>query len=230
SLWLFTQFYGIPYSEAFKRIDYILKVVGLEDKANVKLHDLSSGMRQKVNFARGFLNNPRILFLDEPTIGLDVHTARGVRSFVREWMEEDPERTVLLTTHDMHEAEQLCDRVAIIHLGRIIACDTTENLKKLIPGRISLELKIKPADGKLPSWNDIPGINMLEEQRDETEIKYRFFLNDESGVHQVMNTLISSDARILNLKKQEPDLEDVFISLTGATLKDDIIIPGRPDE
>ncbi|MCL5037716.1 MAG: ABC transporter ATP-binding protein [Chloroflexi bacterium] len=221
SLWLFTQFYGIPYNEAFKRIDYLLKVVGLEDRANVKLHDLSTGMRQKVNFARGFLNNPSVLFLDEPTLGLDVHIARGVRTFIKEWMKEEEGRTILLTTHYLQEAEQLCDRVAIISDGKIIACDTPDGLKKLIPGRIRLELVIQPVNGRTPSWNDITGLNLIEEKEADNEILFRFLLNDEGIVHHIMNRLVNSEARILSLKKHEPDLEDVFVAITGKKLCDD---------
>ncbi|HAZ27450.1 TPA: ABC transporter, partial [Candidatus Acetothermia bacterium] len=84
--------------------------------------------RQKMNFARGFLTDPEVLFLDEPTIGLDVQTARTLRAYIREWVDRHPDRTILLTTHYMYEADELCDRVAIIDQGKVLACDRPATL------------------------------------------------------------------------------------------------------
>jgi ABC-2 type transport system ATP-binding protein len=99
NLWLFSQLYGVPRKEARTRIDRMLSAVGLADKANTRISHLSTGLRQKMNFCRGFITHPRVLFLDEPTLGLDVTAARTVRDFIREWMAEVPGRTMLLTTH-----------------------------------------------------------------------------------------------------------------------------------
>ena len=88
----------------------MLDVVGLTDKAKSRISHLSTGQRQKMNFCRGFITDPKILFLDEPTLGLDVTSARAIRAFIQEWMKERPERTILLTTHYMAEADELCDR------------------------------------------------------------------------------------------------------------------------
>src|SRR5947208_14563689 len=101
----------------------------MSDRAHTRVSHLSTGLRQKMNFCRGFVTNPKILFLDEPTLGLDVSAARTIRQFVREWMQERPERTLVLTTHYMMEADELCDRVAVIHRGRVLACDTPPALK-----------------------------------------------------------------------------------------------------
>ena len=117
NLWLFSQLYGVPRKEARQRIDTLLAAVGLTEKADTRISHLSTGLRQKMNFCRGFVTGPKVLFLDEPTLGLDVTAARTIRRFVRDWMGERPERTLLLTTHYMMEADELCDRVAIIHRG-----------------------------------------------------------------------------------------------------------------
>lgn len=130
NLWMFTQFYGIPSKQANARIMELLKIVGLEDRANTKSSNLSTGLRQKMNIVRGFMTDPTVLFLDEPTLGLDVSAARDVRRFVRQWVDNDPTRTLLLTTHYMVEAEEMCDRVAIINQGKILACDTPKTLSK----------------------------------------------------------------------------------------------------
>ncbi len=131
-LWLFSQLYGIPTSVARERIEDMLGVLGLKEAADEKISTLSTGMRQKMNLIRGFVCDPKILFLDEPTLGLDVQVAREVRTIVRDWLARSPEKTTLLTTHYMAEAEALCDRVAIIDNGRVIACDSPENLKQLL--------------------------------------------------------------------------------------------------
>src|SRR5205085_2152567 len=117
NLWLFSQLYGVARKEASYRIDRLLAAVGLAEWADTRISHLSTGLRQKMNFCRGFVTNPRILFLDEPTLGLDVTAARTVRKFVRNWMDERPGRTMVLTTHYLAEAEELCDRVAIVHRG-----------------------------------------------------------------------------------------------------------------
>ncbi len=129
-LWMFAQFYGVPSREAHRRIDELLAVVDLSDQANQKVYALSTGMRQRVNLCRALVSNPEILFLDEPTVGLDVEAARAVRNYVRAWICQNPQRTVLLTTHYMLEADELCDRVAIIDHGQVVAQGTTRDLKR----------------------------------------------------------------------------------------------------
>ena len=132
NLWLFSQLYGMPTKIANNRIDALLEVLELEHKKNSKVRTLSTGLRQKANMIRGFMTDPALIFLDEPTLGLDVNASRLTRDFIKGWMKAKPDRTVLLTTHYMMEAEELCDRVAIINDGKVLACDTPANLKKLI--------------------------------------------------------------------------------------------------
>ena len=152
SLWLFSQFHGVPSREALRRIDEALEIVGLADSAHTRINKLSTGMRQKMNFVRGFLNDPTVLFLDEPTLGLDVETARVLRDYLRRWMKEKPGRTILLTTHYMAEADELCDRLAIIDGGRILTCDTPANLKRTMQDEVVLKMEISPA---LPASGDL---------------------------------------------------------------------------
>src|SRR5574341_234391 len=103
-LWMFSQFYGMPSGPALARIDELLKVVGLFEERTRRVSALSSGMRQKMNMVRGLLPDPEILFLDEPTVGLDVGAARDVRAYIRAWIRENPGSTILLTTHYLYEA------------------------------------------------------------------------------------------------------------------------------
>jgi ABC-2 type transport system ATP-binding protein len=128
-LWMFSQFYGMPVRDGWKRVDELIEAVGLEEQRTQKVHSLSTGQRQKMNFARGLLNDPWVFFLDEPTLGLDVSAARAVRELVLAWKAAVPGRTILLTTHYMAEADELCERLAIVDRGRILAIGTPAELK-----------------------------------------------------------------------------------------------------
>src|SRR5207248_2539842 len=123
-LWMFGQFYGVPSATAWSRADTLIRIVDLEEQKHSRINRLSTGQRQRMNFARAFMSDPEVLFLDEPTLGMDVNAARALRQYVAEWVRERAGRTVLLTTHYMAEADQLCDRIAIIDRGRVLACDS----------------------------------------------------------------------------------------------------------
>jgi len=220
TLWMFSQFYGVSGKLAKERIEEMLQVVGLVDEANTKINRLSTGMRQKMNFARGFMNDPKILFLDEPTLGLDVGAARDVRLYIKHWVKTKPNKTVLLTTHHMVEAEELCDRVAIIDRGRILACDNPANLKKLVQKEAIFRLEVETLDGA-ERLRQIEGVkNMIYAQRDGfTELK--FILEKEGAISQVVAAITAAGSEILSLQKTEPTLEDVFIELVGRGLEVD---------
>ena len=127
------RLYGMDAGEARTKMRSIMKRLGLKEETfNNPMEHMSRGMQQKVAVARGFLTSPILLLLDEPTTGLDPHSKRDVQAFVRE-IRETHDATVLLTTHDMDEADRLCDRIAIIDEGRIVALDTPEGLKSLVP-------------------------------------------------------------------------------------------------
>jgi len=127
------RLYGLDAGEAKVKMRQIMKRLGLKEETfNNPMEQMSRGMQQKVAVARGFLTSPILLLLDEPTTGLDPHSKRDVQAFVRE-IRETHDATVLLTTHDMNEADKLCDRIAIIDEGRIVALDTPEGLKALVP-------------------------------------------------------------------------------------------------
>lgn len=220
NLWMFSQFYGVRSKEAHERIDNLLARFGLEEKDKEKVRTLSTGQRQKMNVIRGFVTNPEIIFLDEPTLGLDVNAARTVRNFVMDWIEEDRERTVLLTTHYMMEADELCNRIAIIDNGRILACDSPENLKKLVKMNSTLTLTVaglKDVNG----FDSIEGMSSFSSSKDVegSVTTLRFVLEDESPVSDIVSTVVSQGSKILSLQKTEPTLEDVFIKLVGRGLE-----------
>jgi ABC-2 type transport system ATP-binding protein len=230
NLWLFARIYGVPTALAQERIDRMLGVVGLTDKAASRISHLSTGQRQKMNFCRGFITDPKILFLDEPTLGLDVTSARSIRAFIREWMKERSERTLLLTTHYMAEADELCDRLAIIDKGKVLACDTPANLKRQVQKYPLYELSLAPgADG----WADVaalPGVHQSTATTTPTTVELKVSLLDEPAIGAVVQSLVSAGGRILTMKKVEPTLEDVFIELVGHGLSEDEAPAAPPAE
>ncbi len=218
NLWMFAQFYGIPSREAHHRIHELLTLVGMADRAKTKVYHLSSGMRQKMNIVRGFLTDPEILFLDEPTLGLDVQTARTIRHFVRQWLKEHPDRTILLTTHYMHEADELCDRVAIIDRGRILACAPPAELKKTLQREAVFRLHVEGIPDARAILDGMPGIRALAQP---TENRVDLIMEREEILVEVLSRLQAAGGRLLELRKEEPTLEDVFLALVGRKLAED---------
>jgi len=141
NLWFFSQLYGLTGDVARERIKKLSQQLELTEFLNTRMHKLSTGYKQRLNLVRGFINHPDVLFLDEPTIGLDVLSAMNLRRVIQSWVEEHPEKTILLTTHYMAEADQLCDRIAMINHGKIIALDTPEELRKNYGRKASEELR-----------------------------------------------------------------------------------------
>jgi len=222
NLWMFSQFYGVPSKEANEHIEALLAMVGMKDRMHTKSSDLSTGLRQKMNIVRGFLTDPQVLFLDEPTLGLDVGASRDVRKFIIEWLKADKERTLLLTTHYMVEADELCDRVAIINKGRVLACDTPSALKQRLQKDVRFEIETSPLNGLTPL--------ILQEQAEVrnvalTEIeggaRLDIGLVEESALARVINLFTQKNIKIMKINKREPTLEDVFVDLVGRSMAEE---------
>jgi ABC-2 type transport system ATP-binding protein len=218
NLWLFSQLYGVPGKEARQRIANLLDAVGLAAHADVPVSRLSTGQRQRMNFCRGFVTDPRVLFLDEPTLGLDVTAARAARQFVRDWLAARPDRTLLLTTHYLAEADELCDRVAVLHHGRVLACDCPEALKRLVQCYPTFELTLAPGHAGTVGWHGLgrlPGVQHCAATEGPETAVVRVALHEEAAVAAVVQETLADGARLLLLRKVEPTLEDVFLDLVG---------------
>jgi len=221
NLWMFAQFYGIESKEANQRIKTLMEVVGMSDRLNTKSSDLSTGLRQKMNIVRGFMTDPQVLFLDEPTLGLDVGASHDVRAFVKRWMDEDHNRTLLLTTHYMVEADELCDRVAIINQGRVLACDTPAHLKQALQKHAIFQMRVNaPQQMVEQQFSQIRGVRDFHLKPEEDAVRLEFILEEEAVLAEVMAELARQQARILSLQKREPTLEDVFVQLVGQRMED----------
>lgn len=219
NLWLFSQLYGVPRKEAKYRIERLLTAVDLTEKADTRISHLSTGLRQKMNFCRGFVTNPHILFLDEPTLGLDVTAARTIRQFVQDWMAERPGRTLVLTTHYMMEADELCDRIAVIDRGKVLACDTPANLKRRVQRYPIFEMELTAGRNGWHQLARLPGVQQCTYAEHATSVDIKVALQEEHVVGRVVQEVISYGSQILSLKKVEPSLEDVFIELVGHRLQ-----------
>jgi ABC-2 type transport system ATP-binding protein len=218
NIWMFSQLYGMPSDEAKEKIKNLAKELGFENILKKKVRTLSTGQRQKMNIARGFITDPQIIFLDEPTLGLDVEVARDIRNFIKKWLMDNPDRTVFLTTHYMHEAEMMCDRIAIINYGKIVAIDTPENLKKMVGKEYALIIKIQPKIDM--EWiREIDGVINYIPKEIEGGLKIRMIASREEAIGEVMEGILKRNAKIVYLNKEEPTLEDVFLKLTGRGLE-----------
>ncbi|MBI5564705.1 MAG: ATP-binding cassette domain-containing protein [Chloroflexi bacterium] len=212
----FGRIYGLSGKLLKQRVDDALKMVGLFDRANDVVEKFSGGMKRRVNIAAGLLHEPDILFLDEPTVGVDPQS----RNFIFDNVAQLNKRglTVLYTTHYMEEAERLCDRVAIIDQGRIVALDTPSALQQSIGGGMII---VGVHDG-VPAELDTelraaPTVNAVS--RIDHQIKVKA-LNTQAALVGVINAFNHNDINIRSLDILEPNLETVFLELTGKRLRD----------
>jgi len=220
-LWMFSQFYGMTSKPAYARIDELLERLGLADVANRQISGLSSGMRQKMNLVRGLMTDPRVLFLDEPTVALDVGAARDLREEVGRWMREDPTRTVILTTHYMQEADDLCDRVAIVNRGQIVIEGTPESLKHEVQRDVVIDLQLEPGDPVLDRLRAVAGVGAASVREEDGVDRFSLLLADDAVLTNVISAVERSGRRVAGLAKREPTLEDAFVKLVGRSMTEE---------
>lgn len=220
NLWMFSQFYGISSKKAKRDIEKYLEIFGLKEDGNTKISKLSTGMRQKMNIIRGILSDPEVLFLDEPTLGLDVQIARTVRSFIKMWIKEKENRTILLTTHYLNEADELCNRIAIIDNGMIHALDTPQGLKRLLKNKIIYSIELER--NRYFKLEELPyTTKFIVNPVKEGKVEIKFQIQDEAKIVDIFNYLKEKGFILTSFRKREPTLEDVFIEIVGKELKQD---------
>ena len=205
------QLYRVPRGERARRAQELLETFGLWEKRDVKVENFSKGMRRRLSIAMAIIHRPRLLFLDEPTPGLDTQSARAIRDLIRQLNAEGT--TIFLTTHQIEEANQLCDRVAIINHGRIAAIDTPERLKAAFRRVQSVEMAVEPADpAQAEALKALPGVTAALKMGD----KWRLYTDDPSALLPLlMDYAQANGLRIISLSTLGPSLEDVFLELTG---------------
>ena len=217
NLWFFSQLYGLSSSVAKERIQRLLRDLDFEEYAKTRMSKLSTGYRQRLNLARGLLNDPRIFFLDEPTLGLDVLTSKKLRGYIVDWAKREKKGTVLLTTHYMAEADEMCDRVAIIDRGRILTCDSPLTLKENLKENVIMKVEVSSVQADFGFMENMKGIVGYSQTRsiqtDTTTLKV--IVRDEPVFSKITLKLEQQKLKILTINKADPTLEDVYISLVG---------------
>jgi ABC-2 type transport system ATP-binding protein len=219
NLKLFGNLYDLPREVLHQRIDELLEFVRMTKWADAPVSTYSTGMKQRINVIRAMLNQPDILFLDEPTLGLDPQSTVDIRELIQR-INVERRTTIILTTHEMTEADMLCRRVGIIDHGKIVALDTGPNLKKLVTGTESRAFEFDISNltpGMVDSVKSLPCVVSLV-QEDRTRVRADAVGDD--SFDSMLDTLRKNNARIVNARTLEPTLEDVFIHLTGRSAGD----------
>jgi ABC-2 type transport system ATP-binding protein len=209
------RMYHMPKSLRRDRIDEVLRLVNLEDRADSQVKTYSGGMKRRLEIARGLMHHPKILFLDEPTLGLDPQTRRNIWEYI-EKLNKEEKLTIILTTHYMEEADFLCSRIAIIDHGKIIALDTPEHLKNSMGGDI---LQIKTENKELlQSALRFEWIKEMKILNDSLNVTVE---SGEKAIPEILEAANKAGIKINSVNLQKPTLEDVFIHFTGRTIRDE---------
>jgi ABC-2 type transport system ATP-binding protein len=197
------------------RVDEVLDMVGLSDRSNGYIGNLSKGMKQRVGLAQALLHRPEVLILDEPTIGLDPGQVVEVRQLIREIGKE---RTVLLSTHLLNEAQNICDRVLIINKGKIVAEDTTENLQARLIGAERVIVRVRgDGDELAKTIKAVKGVQGVETKEDGT-VEFEFSSGKDVRP-EVAKQVIKAGYDLLELRPLGMSLEEIFLELTGSDSK-----------
>lgn len=217
NLEMHADLYGVPKREQRKRIENVLELVELHDKADLLMRTYSGGMRRRLEIARGFIHYPKVLFLDEPTLGLDPQTRGHIWTYISELSEREG-ITIILTTHYMEEADNLCDRVAIIDYGKIVALDEPDRLKEALEGDI---ISVKTDAMKQLSAKLI-GVGWVKESREENGQLKLVVKDGNAALPRVVEIAASSGIHIDSMSIHEPTLEDVFLNYTGREIRGEV--------
>jgi ABC-2 type transport system ATP-binding protein len=210
------QMYGLSGKALKARVDEVLEQIGLTDRAKGRIKTFSGGMKRRVNIGVGLLHKPRLLFMDEPTVGIDPQSRRAILDSVKELNRQG--MTVLYTTHYMEEADELSNHIAIMDQGQVIAYGTHDELIRLVGEQTRIDLKVNVESAQLlPIWQKIEGVFKVTAQ----DSLVTALVDDSNRVlPRLFEAAAQTGARILTVDIQEPDLEAVFLHLTGRALRD----------
>lgn len=205
TLELMAGFFGVPKAE--RRTQEILEAVGLGDKRDAYVRQLSGGMKRRLMVAKALVHTPPVLILDEPTAGVDVELRRSLWAYVRELHAKGT--TIILTTHYLEEAEELCDTIAIVNHGEMICCEPTAQLLQRLDHKT---LKLVPREALKAVPEGLRGLDAVLRADGSLAITYR---TSETGIGRLLEQVRSAGIGIIDLATEEPDLEDVFVALTS---------------
>ncbi len=212
NLQFYASLYHLSRQQAKKRINELLNLVGLADKGDIRFQNYSTGMRQKLAIARGFLSEPRVLFVDEPTKSLDPVSAQAIRCFLKERVTED-RKTVVLATHNLNEAEQLCDRLAIMEHGRVVAAGSVPELRSRFQTHEGCELQVRHlSEAILTQLRLIDGVSkcQITNQVDGVSTLEIEIFNRSVVLPRILQTMVYGGADICNCHLKELPLAEIF--------------------
>jgi len=215
----FGKLYNIPKNTLNKRIDELLELVQLTQWKDSKVGTFSTGMKQRMNVVRALLNMPKVLFLDEPTLGLDPQSTVEVREFIKKINREN-KTTIILTTHMMNEADILCDRIGIIDHGKIAALDTPTNLKKLISGGNVTVLKLEIPNITKKMITKMQALKCVKSVSQENASHLKIHATGDEAFDCIVDSLREEKAKINSVENLQSTLEDVFLHITGRDMRD----------
>ncbi len=216
NLYMHANLYGVPASEQKERIDRILKLIELDDRAGDLMRTYSGGMRRRLELGRGLIHYPKVLFLDEPTVGLDPQTRDHIWKYIRE-LKEAHDITVVLTTHYMDEADRLCNRIGIMDHGKIIALDTPPKLKETLEGDVIM-VKTNKIDELSTLVAEKMGLTKTRVVDGTLEITVR---QGKSLLPRIVEAATANNIFVESILLREPNLEDVFLHYTGRVIRAD---------
>lgn len=214
---LCADLYGIPRSDSEPHSQELLKLVELEDAANKKVSTYSGGMRRRLELACGLINYPKLLFLDEPTLGLDVQTRTAVWEYIKK-LKVDYHMTLLMTTHYLEEADSLCGRIAIVDHGHIIKIGSPEELKESVGGDV-IVIAVKEPEPDISA--DIARLNLVKDvKKNKDTYRIKAELGEEAAP-QIMVLIQSKGLHVTRISVTKPTLDEAYLELTGRTLREE---------
>ncbi len=219
NLRFFGSLFDIPGNALDQRIAELLELVQLTKFGDSLVGTFSTGMRQRMNVVRALLNLPQVLFLDEPTLGLDPQSSVEIREFVKKLNKENG-TTIIVTTHTMVDADMLCDRVGIIDHGKVAALDTSANLKRMVSGDHSTVLKLDIPNLTSGILESLQRLECVQSVSQENSTHMRIIARGEDAFDDVIDTVRRSGGRIASVENLQPPLEEVFPHLTGHEVRD----------
>ena len=214
NLQMHANLYAVPGIEKRRRIEELLKLVELEDRADSLMRTYSGGMRRRLEIARGLIHHPEVLFLDEPTLGLDPQTREHIWDYIVQLSKRE-NITMMLTTHYMEEADKLCDRIAIIDYGKIIALNEPKQLKGDLEGDI-ITVKTEMAEELSRKLGQTNFVKDIKEQKGELKLVVK---DGDRIVPRVMEIAANSGIHVESMSIHEPTLDDVFLHYTGREIR-----------
>lgn len=235
NLEFYALLYGVTEQEAKERINYLLEITGLQERADDGYQRYSTGMQRKLLLCRALLRNTPTLLFDEPTVGLDPASAAEFRHLLRDKLAHEEGKTILISTHNLYEAQEMCDRIAILEQGKITACDTPDNIQHMILDEKVFNITFIDAvfndeQGKiLNELEKMPGVYDVTPEVDPARnfLGMSIRVNQNLALSGILEVIMQSGLKIGIINTKEPSLEDVFIALTGRHTEETVRFSGQ---